>query len=81
MNGLGYINLYYNESSQSFKCKKLYLNNNKNKYNKMPLLYPFYIMLKKMSDNNTYDVSNNSTSNNLNTKNSTKYTNKINDNL
>lgn len=47
MNGLGYINLYYNESSQSFKCKKLYLNNNKNKYNKMPLLYPFYIMLKK----------------------------------
>lgn len=34
-----------------------------------------------MSDNNTDDVSNNSTSNNLNTKNSTKYTNKINDNL
>tara|TARA_B100000575_G_C23132800_1_gene657404 strand:- start:2964 stop:3164 length:201 start_codon:yes stop_codon:yes gene_type:complete len=50
MTGLGYVNLYYDSSLESFKCKDFKLNNCKNKTN-ASLLSIIYNVTKYKSNN------------------------------
>ena len=50
MTGLGYVNLYYDSSLESFKCKDFKLNNCKNKTN-ASLLSIIYNVTKHKSNN------------------------------
>lgn len=59
MTGLGYVNLYYDSSLESFKCKDSKLNNYKNKTN-ASLLSIIYNVTKHISNEH---ISNNYKSN------------------
>lgn len=50
MTGLGYVNLYYDSSLESFKCEDFKLNNCKNKTN-ASLLSIIYNVTKHISNN------------------------------
>lgn len=58
MTGLGYVNLYYDSSLESFKCKDFKLNNCKNKTN-ASLLSIIYNVTKYKS--NKYKSNDNKT--------------------
>ena len=58
MTGLGYVNLYYDSSLESFKCKDFKLNNCKNKTN-ASLLSIIYNVTKHKS--NKYKSNDNKT--------------------
>jgi len=63
MTGLGYVNLYYDSSLESFKCKDFKLNNCKNKTN-ASLLSIIYNVTKHKSNehkSNNYKTNDNKT--------------------